>query len=151
MPTCPVEIRAGGEIWVKPVFGYSDPAGHWRQRLGDGLAHNLNLVIAKAAHGQLAARHLVRLTPDSLIARLTGRSEMEVNSYHHQSVHRPGKDLRVVAVSPDGVIEALEDATGRFVVGVQWHPERGWREDPVSQALFSALIEQAHLRYNGAK
>jgi len=58
VPTCPVEIRAGGEIWVKPVFGYSDPVGHWRQRLGDGLAHNLNLVIAKAVHGQLAAGQL---------------------------------------------------------------------------------------------
>ncbi len=58
VPTCPVEIRAGGEIWVKPVFGYSDPVGHWRQRLGDGLAHNLNLVIAKAVHGQLAADQL---------------------------------------------------------------------------------------------
>ena len=55
VPTCPVEIRAGGEIWVKPVFGYADPAGHWRQRLEDGLAHNLSLVIAKAVHGQLAA------------------------------------------------------------------------------------------------
>jgi nitrite reductase/ring-hydroxylating ferredoxin subunit len=55
VPTCPVEIRAGGEIWVKPVFGYADPVGHWRQRLEDGLAHNLNLVIAKAVHGQLAA------------------------------------------------------------------------------------------------
>src|SRR5713101_8360487 len=57
-PTCPVEIRAGGEIWVKPVFGYSDPIGHWRQRLGDGLAHNLNLVIAKAVYGQFAAGQL---------------------------------------------------------------------------------------------
>ena len=55
VPTCPVEIRAGGEIWVRPVFGYADPAGHWRRRLGDGLAHNLGLVIAKAVHGQLAA------------------------------------------------------------------------------------------------
>jgi nitrite reductase/ring-hydroxylating ferredoxin subunit len=55
VPTCPVEIRAGGEIWVKPVFGYGDPVGHWRQRLEDGLAHNLSLVIAKAVHGQLAA------------------------------------------------------------------------------------------------
>jgi nitrite reductase/ring-hydroxylating ferredoxin subunit len=55
MPTCPVEIRAGGEIWVKPVFGYANPAGHWRQRLKDGLGHNLSLVIAKAVHGQLAA------------------------------------------------------------------------------------------------
>src|SRR3954466_12538213 len=55
VPTCPVEIRAGGEIWVKPVFGYANPAGHWRQRLADGLAHNLTLVIAKAVHGLLAA------------------------------------------------------------------------------------------------
>ena len=55
VPTCPVEIRAGGEIWVKPVFGYGDPAGRWRERLADGLAHNLNLVIAKAVHGQMAA------------------------------------------------------------------------------------------------
>ena len=55
VPTCPVEIRAGGEIWVKPVFGYANPAGHWRQRLEDGLGHNLSLVIAKAVHGQLAA------------------------------------------------------------------------------------------------
>jgi nitrite reductase/ring-hydroxylating ferredoxin subunit len=55
IPTCPVEIREGGEIWVKPVFGYADPVGHWRRRLADGLAHNLSLVIAKAVHGQLAA------------------------------------------------------------------------------------------------
>jgi nitrite reductase/ring-hydroxylating ferredoxin subunit len=55
VPTCPVEIRAGGEIWVKPVFGYVNPAGHWRQRLEDGLAHNLNLVIGKAVLGLLAA------------------------------------------------------------------------------------------------
>jgi nitrite reductase/ring-hydroxylating ferredoxin subunit len=55
VPTCPVEIRSGGEIWVKPVFGYSDPAEHWRERLEDGLGHNLSLVIAKAVHGQLAA------------------------------------------------------------------------------------------------
>jgi nitrite reductase/ring-hydroxylating ferredoxin subunit len=55
VPTCPVEIRAGGEIWVKPVFGYANPPGHWRQRLEDGLSHNLSLVIAKAVHGQLAA------------------------------------------------------------------------------------------------
>jgi hypothetical protein len=52
---CPVEIRAGGEIWVKPVFGYANPTGHWRQRHEEGLGHNLSLVIAKAVHGQLAA------------------------------------------------------------------------------------------------
>jgi hypothetical protein len=55
VPTCPVEIRTGGEIWVKPVFGYANPAEHWRQRLEDRLAHNLNLVIGKAVLGLLAA------------------------------------------------------------------------------------------------
>jgi nitrite reductase/ring-hydroxylating ferredoxin subunit len=54
VPICPVEVR-NGEVWVKTTFGYADPAAHWRQRLADGLAHDLGLVIAKAVHGQLAA------------------------------------------------------------------------------------------------
>jgi nitrite reductase/ring-hydroxylating ferredoxin subunit len=54
VPTCPVEVR-NGEIWVKTTFGHADPVSHWRQRLADGLAHDLGLVIAKAVHGQLAA------------------------------------------------------------------------------------------------
>ena len=54
VPTCPAEVR-DGEVWVRPIFGYGDSAGHWRQRLDDGLAHVLGLVIAKAVHGQLAA------------------------------------------------------------------------------------------------
>ena len=57
VPTCPVEIREGGEIWVKPIFGYSDPVEHWRQRLADGLAHNLGLVIAKSTCGLMATEH----------------------------------------------------------------------------------------------
>jgi nitrite reductase/ring-hydroxylating ferredoxin subunit len=54
VPTCPTEVR-DGEVWVRPIFGHADPAAHWRQRLDDGLAHVLGLVIAKAIHGQLAA------------------------------------------------------------------------------------------------
>ncbi len=53
-PTCPVEVR-NGEVWVKTTFGHADPAAHWRQRLADGLAHDIGLVVAKAVHGQLAA------------------------------------------------------------------------------------------------
>jgi nitrite reductase/ring-hydroxylating ferredoxin subunit len=53
-PIFPVELR-NGEVWVKTTLGHADPATHWRQRLTDGLAHDLGLVIAKAVHGQLAA------------------------------------------------------------------------------------------------
>ncbi|MBI4471372.1 MAG: gamma-glutamyl-gamma-aminobutyrate hydrolase family protein [Acidobacteria bacterium] len=94
------------------------------------------------------ARHMIRIAQDSLIAKLAGGVEAEVNSYHHQSVQTLGRNLRPVAFAPDGVIEALEDTAGRYVIGVQWHPERGWREDPFSKALFSSFIEQARLRYN---
>jgi nitrite reductase/ring-hydroxylating ferredoxin subunit len=54
VPICPVEVR-NGDVWVKTAFGHADPTAHWRQRLADGLAHDLGLVIAKAVHGQLAA------------------------------------------------------------------------------------------------
>jgi nitrite reductase/ring-hydroxylating ferredoxin subunit len=54
VPICPIEVR-NGEVWVKTTFGHANPAAHWRQRLADGLAHDLGLVLAKAVHGQLAA------------------------------------------------------------------------------------------------
>jgi len=94
------------------------------------------------------ARHLIRVEKDSLVGRLAGAPEVEVNSYHHQSIQNPGRNLRAVAFAPDGVIEAVEDTRGRFIVGVQWHPERGWKDDAFSKALFSSFIEQARLRYN---
>src|SRR5262245_30175288 len=53
-PICPVEVR-NGEVWLKTTFGHADPAAHWRQRLADGLAHDLGDVIAKAVRGRLAA------------------------------------------------------------------------------------------------
>jgi nitrite reductase/ring-hydroxylating ferredoxin subunit len=66
VPTCPVEVRDGGEVWINPSFGHRDPSRHWRRRLDDGLAHNLGLVIAKAVRGQLTAgvpsREMVRQT-----------------------------------------------------------------------------------------
>jgi nitrite reductase/ring-hydroxylating ferredoxin subunit len=54
VPTFPIELR-DGEVWVKTTSGYADAEAHWHERLTDGLAHDLGLVIAKAVHGQLAA------------------------------------------------------------------------------------------------
>jgi len=68
-----------------------------------------------------------------------------VNSSHHQAVAVPGDGLQVVARSPqDGIIEAVESSAGdQLVLGVQWHPERTYRQDAGSQAIFSALVEAA--------
>jgi nitrite reductase/ring-hydroxylating ferredoxin subunit len=50
------EVRiVEGEIWVAATPTARAEAAHWRQRLHDGLAHNINLVIAKALLGAMAA------------------------------------------------------------------------------------------------
>jgi putative glutamine amidotransferase len=96
-------------------------------------------------HGdpQQPARHFVRLSKGSLLERLAGKDLVEVNSFHHQSAGQIGKSLQAVATAPDGVIEAVEDPSGRFVVGVQWHPERGFQQDAFAQALFATFVEEA--------
>jgi putative glutamine amidotransferase len=70
---------------------------------------------------------------------------LPVNSSHHQSVDKIGKGLMISARCPDdGIIEALEGtAPDHFVLAVQWHPERSIDEDPVSRAIFRALIDAA--------
>ena len=91
-------------------------------------------------------RHEVRLKPGSRIAKIASAEKIMTNSYHHQAV-RPdkiGSGLIATGWSPDGVIEALEGADeNRFVLGVQWHPERQ-AEEPQHRAIFEALVAAAN-------
>jgi putative glutamine amidotransferase len=68
--------------------------------------------------------HRIAIDPGSMLARLIGRRTTLVNSHHHQAVRSLGPKTRVVARANDGTIEAIEHASNRFVLGVQWHPER---------------------------
>ena len=65
-----------------------------------------------------------------------------VNSRHHQAVQKIGEGLVVSATAPDGVIEAVEDPSKRFCVGVQWHPENFYRTGEF-RALFEAFVAAA--------
>ncbi len=86
-----------------------------------------------------APAHGVALTPAGLLTDLAECAEIMVNSLHGQGIDRPAADLRVEAVAPDGQIEAVSLPGGRFVVGVQWHPEYKVLENPFSRALFGAF------------
>ena len=88
-----------------------------------------------------AVTHAVEIDASSLLARFTG-VRIEVNSFHHQAVDRVGEGLRVVARSPDGVVEAIEGVDRRFAIGVQWHAEC-LAERPEQARLFAGLIEAA--------
>ena len=91
--------------------------------------------------------HEVTLDAGSRLAQLAGSTQARVNSSHHQSVLQPGKNLRVVAHAPDGVIEAVEwTGDANWIVGVQWHPERMVAADELSQSLFRELAAAAAAR-----
>ena len=83
--------------------------------------------------------HAISLEPDSRLAAFLGR-RARVNSRHHQAIGRAGRRLRVTARASDGTIEAIESTNGRFVVGVQWHPERMQRS-AAQHRLVRAFVE----------
>ena len=91
--------------------------------------------------------HSINITEDSLIARLANSTHTTVNSHHHQAIDIVGRDLEPIAWAPDGVVEAvINTKPDQFVLGVQWHPEVGWQNDPLSQALFKHFIAVARER-----
>jgi putative glutamine amidotransferase len=88
--------------------------------------------------------HPVTLEPDSRLARILGSNEVQVNSFHHQAADTIGEGLRAVAKSPEGIVEATETTDpDRFLIGVQWHPEKMMPENGTQAKLFEAFIEAA--------
>ena len=88
------------------------------------------------------ARHVVSIRQGSLLSRILAANTLKIVSSHHQAVKQLGVHLRVAALAPDGVIEAIELEDARFFVVVQWHPEM----DPEAEAthrLLRAFIEAA--------
>lgn len=94
-------------------------------------------------HSQTSGRgepsHRVFLRRNSRLFFLTQRSCLWVNSFHHQCVVRCGAFGRPVAVSADGLVEAMETDQPFFYVGVQWHPERMLARAS-SRALFQSFL-----------
>ena len=89
---------------------------------------------------QFGPAHAVAIVPGSLLAAITGLEMAMVNSLHHQGVDRLAPSLAANAIAPDGVIEAVSLPQGPgFVLGVQWHPEWLWAENPVSRSIFAAF------------
>lgn len=91
----------------------------------------------------VAQAHEIHVLPGSKLAQIAGEGRYSVNSYHHQAVRKVPEGMVASAQSPDGVIEAIESAEGPMFLGVQWHPERLYKEDEHAAALFRALVEAA--------
>ncbi len=92
--------------------------------------------------------HCITIVKDSLLFRLFNKSEISVNSAHHQAIDNEylGADLKKTAFAPDGTVEALEleNPEGRFFLAVQWHPER------IGEVRHKRLIFDAFVKVAGS-
>ncbi|HEX2742620.1 MAG TPA: gamma-glutamyl-gamma-aminobutyrate hydrolase family protein [Rubrobacter sp.] len=107
---------------------------------GGGLEQHLPDVLGHEDHRHTPGTysdHEVRLEPGSLAARAAGEERSQVKSHHHQGVREIGSGLAVTGWADDDTVEALEDPSCPFVLGVLWHPE----EDEKSQVI-KALVSE---------
>lgn len=90
--------------------------------------------------------HGLKVAPGSVLNSLKAVKAAEcgirVNSSHHQAISKLGKGLKATAWALDGIVECIEDRRqGRFIVGVQWHPELTRGNDGISRELFGLFVE----------
>ena len=91
--------------------------------------------------------HPVAVAEGSVLASVFGKREVAVNSRHHQAISKVADGFRATAVSPDGIVEAIEGYPLRRMLGVQWHPENMAAEagDEAMKALFRFFTAEAVL------
>ena len=145
LPLLRAAIAAG-----KPVLAICRGFQELNVALGGSLHQHVHEIPGRLDHREpqsassrdveYAPAHTVQLAADGVLARLTGQASAMVNSLHHQGIDRLAPGLKVEATAPDSQIEAVSmpGAPG-FLLGVQWHPEWRWAEDPLSRALFAAF------------
>jgi putative glutamine amidotransferase len=136
----------------KPILGICHGAqtlNVWRKgSLVQDLESQLKTPVNHQPGRTVAEAHPVKVAEGSRLAALLPEGaafETQVNSSHHQAIRVPGRDLRVVAISPvDGIIEAVElDSADHFVLAVQWHPERTRAQSAVSRSIFKSFVDAA--------
>lgn len=91
----------------------------------------------------LPTRHPVELLPQSQLAQIIGKAQVDVVSWHHQAVTTVPPGWQVAARAPDGLIEAVEHGDHPWAIALQWHPEMSAAEDPLQQRIFEAFVAAA--------
>jgi putative glutamine amidotransferase len=142
LPLLRAAVRSG-----KPLLAICRGFQELNVALGGTLHQHLHEIPGRLDHREpadvpremeYAPAHAITIVPDGLLARLSGKDEGKVNSLHHQGIDRLAPGLKIEAEAPDGQIEAVSH-TGAFLLGVQWHPEWRFAQDPLSMAIFQGF------------
>lgn len=130
----------------KPVFGICRGIQLINVALGGSLYQDIpaqmqGLPIAHCQEPPFTVPvHSVAIEPESPLAEITGKTELMVNSMHHQAVKELAPSLRCAARSKDGLVEAVYLSEKKFVLAVQWHPEYLWKSYQVHQKMLQEFV-----------
>jgi putative glutamine amidotransferase len=131
-----------------PIMGICRGLQVINAALGGTILQHINEDDVKAIqHRQNAPgwhrHHHVRIHPETMLAEALGHGDVGVNSFHHQAVDKVPPGLTISAVSPDGLVEALE-CREPWILAVQWHPERMFARHPEFLRLFELFCNQCN-------
>ncbi len=132
--------------WDMPVFGICRGMQFINVSLGGTLYQDLPTQKPQSYDHVMKSHyetpsHWVEILEETPLAEVVGQRTFPVNSIHHQAVHRLADGLAPMALSVDGLIEGVWDESRRFCMGVQWHPEFAWHEEPRQQKIMRAFVE----------
>lgn len=121
-----MNVAAGGTLWQDLSLAGIPSSSHY-QSGGD----------------YWETSHEVIVEPEGRLAEVLGTGTLPANSYHHQAVAEAAPGFAITSRAPDGTIESLESTQHRWVMAVQWHPERLVRHHPIQLRLFTRLVDEA--------
>lgn len=133
-----LNVAFGGTLIVDIGMQKTGATNHSRSDLKDRIVHEIDLA------------------PESLVAKIFGKRRLGVNSSHHQAIDDLASLFRVTAVSPDGIVEAIELQPAQrsrlpFLLAVQFHPERLIKRHPEFLRLFERFTQACRACRLGSK
>jgi len=132
----------------KPVLGICRGSQMLNVALGGTLHQDAYEVYRDSRrHRTILPRKDVQVEPGTRLAAIAGEAPMRVNALHSQAVDTLGRDLRVAARDPGGMVQAVERLREPFALGVQWHPEHLFYARR-QRRLFAALVAAADARHD---
>jgi putative glutamine amidotransferase len=126
-----------------PVLGICRGSQMINVALGGTLHTDIHEVYVQAPRMRtVLPKKTISIVPGSRLDRILRCNPCRVNALHHQSVDSLGRGLRIVAEDESGIVQAIENDSAPFLIGVQWHPELlVWKSS--QQRIFAALAAAA--------
>lgn len=110
--------------------------------LGGSLHQHIPDLVGKDNHSKGKMHKVVDVKADSQLKEIIRLNETAVKSFHHQAINKVGSGLETTSFAEDGIIESIESKNHRFIIGIQWHPERMQDSKP-QIALFNEIVKQS--------